>query len=541
MHYRNCFLLLTIVVLSFPGSSWSVAADEQHPRGQLILMGGGVGVHNKIVFHDLIEAAGGRQKARFALLPTASLSAESANHFKRELAEYGIDNERVDVLDVLHSNAQQSAYRPENIEKIDRATAVYMTGGDQVRLVNALRRPDGSDSPLLLAMHRLYQRGGVIAGTSAGASAQSALMLAASGVPSNLVDEGLDALDFGLTKDLNRRGVLVTKGLGFLDRGIIDQHFLQYRGRLGRLSRVVLEKQIPFGIGIDKDSAIRYDSQGKFIVISGRAIVLLPQGASWQADPSGFSMENISLSLLSQGDTFDPHELSFHVHPSKRPILDEERSYRGNFLITDIGSGYAVASALIGGLAENTQTCQDGIVLQYHDSTSHGYRYRFQKTPATKSHIADTLGGIQYSVLNLQLSISPIANGLHPSFTQRPTDLEHLPLEARHAATAIAFRGIMPTNKQLEFRPDEPVSRRDFAIACVRCVHLLAPENPDGSITVQDPSEAELLLARDAGFIKCDDHNDFRLDQPVSQVDLNLGLQRLAKWIPPQCRSSTST
>ncbi len=65
-----------------------------------------------------------------------------------------------------------------------------MNGGDQVRLVQTLTNSDGSDTPLLSAMRRLLERGGLIAGTSAGASAQSAQMLAASGLPNMRVDEG---------------------------------------------------------------------------------------------------------------------------------------------------------------------------------------------------------------------------------------------------------------------------------------------------------------------------------------------------------------
>ncbi len=222
-----------------------------------------------------------------------------------------------------------------------------MTGGDQVRLVRALTNSDGSDTPLLAAMRRLYKRGGVIAGTSAGASAQSSVMLAASGLPSMLVDEGLDALDYGLTNDSTARGILITKGLGFLEQGVVDQHFLQYRGRLGRLSRVAVEQKLSFGIGIDRDSAVRVDASGKVIVTSGRAIIVLPSKASFRFEPLGFSMENMIVSLLSTGDVFDPANSSIAIHSSKHEIAKGDLTFDGGFLITDIGSGYAVASALM--------------------------------------------------------------------------------------------------------------------------------------------------------------------------------------------------
>lgn len=504
--------------------------DVDKPRGQLIMIGGGLGVSNKSVFHGLIEAAGGQEKARFVLLPTASLSLDSARHFQRELAVFGIREEQVEILDVLHFNASQASKDPANVEKIDRATAVYMTGGDQVRLVRALTNSDGSDTPLLSAMRRLYRRGGVIAGTSAGASAQSSQMLAASGFPSMLVDEGLDALDYGLTTQSGARGILVTQGLGFLEKGIIDQHFLQYRGRLGRLSRVTSECKIPFGIGIDRDSAIRVDQSGKVEVMGGTAIVVRNEEASFRSSPKGFSMENMSVSLLSAGDVFDPNDSSFTLHSSKHPIVENDVAFNGGFLITDIGAGSAISSALIGGLAENTQSRQDGIVLQFHDATSHGYRYQFQKVSDTTTFHADSLDGSLYSVLNVQLSITPIANGLFPSSTQTPIDIQDLPLATKNSITAVAFRGILPTNSRLEFRPSDFLTRREFAVACVRSVHLNAPPASLGSVADLGHGEViELQQAIEAGFLKLDSRKNVYPDLPISYCDLKSGLARLSE------------
>lgn len=523
-----CILAAMIAYNQSPPALGQVVADK--PLGRLVMIGGGLGVNNKSVFLNLIEAAGGTQKARFAILPAASLSLESAHFFRAELAEFGVRSDQVTILEVLHSNAPQSANAPKNVAEIDRATAVYMTGGDQVRLVAALRNPDGSDTRLLAAMRRLYQRGGVIAGTSAGASAQSTQMLAASGLPSMLVDEGFDALDFGLTTDPVARGILVTRGLGFLEQGIIDQHFLQYRGRLGRLSRVTLEGNIPFGIGIDKNSAVRVDPNGKFSVISGMAIVVLPEKGVCRAGPVGCSIESVSIALLSAGDVFDPSTHTFTIHPSKQPIADGDLTFRGGFLITDIGSGYAISSALIGGLAENSQMRQEGIVLKFHDATSHGYHYHFRKLPTTQAFYADSLDGSLYSLTNIHLDIAPIANGLNASSTQRPVDLDSSHESARDAIAAVAFRGILPTNSRLEFRPNDAVTRREFAIACVRCVHLQAPAMNRAAVAdLTERDEIELLQAIESGFVKLDDKNLLYPDRAIAAADLETGLRRLSQ------------
>jgi cyanophycinase-like exopeptidase len=205
MYGRFSFVLLAIV-FSCQGNGPCYAQENRGKTlGQLIMIGGGLGISNRPVFLDFIEAAGGREKARFVLLPTANLSIESARHFQKELEAFGISENQITVMEVMHTNASLSAKDLTNVDKIDRATAVYMAGGDQVRLVRALTNSDGSDTPLLAAMRRLYHRGGVIAGTSAGASAQSTHMLAASGLPNMLVDEGLDALDFPSLWDKSAR------------------------------------------------------------------------------------------------------------------------------------------------------------------------------------------------------------------------------------------------------------------------------------------------------------------------------------------------
>ncbi len=79
-------------------------------------------------------------------------------------------------------------------------------------------------------------------------------------------------------------------------------------------------------------------------------------------------------------------------------------------------------------------------MLQFHDTTSHGYRYTFQKTPVTTAYYADSLDGSLHSIVNVQLSIAPIANGLNPSATQAPIDVQDLPSGVQNAVRSVVFR-----------------------------------------------------------------------------------------------------
>ena len=93
-------------------------------------------------------------------------------------------------------------------------------------------------------MHRLlttaYEEGRVIAGTSAGASMMSEIM----------VVEGKD-------DEAPRKCTLkMAPGMGLLEGVIIDQHFNQ-RGRIGRLLAAVAQNPNVLGIGIDEDTAMK--------------------------------------------------------------------------------------------------------------------------------------------------------------------------------------------------------------------------------------------------------------------------------------------
>jgi len=134
-----------------------------------------------------------------------------------------------------------------------------------------LRRPDGTSTAALQAIYDARDKGRIIAGTSAGAAVQSEAMISVSGFPDGSIDDGLDPLDFGLTKAIEQpaqRGLLVSRGLGFLNDAIIDQHFSQYRGRLGRLARATIEQNIRYGIGIDEDTAIVVNVDGGIEILA---------------------------------------------------------------------------------------------------------------------------------------------------------------------------------------------------------------------------------------------------------------------------------
>ena len=99
---------------------------------------------------------------------------------------------------------QAAADDPALANAVRGAGGAYFAGGDQARITRALRRPDGSNTRVLDALWELYRRGGVIAGTSAGAAIMSSTMF---GHPKPV----LATLKLGLLD-----GQEITPGLGFI-------------------------------------------------------------------------------------------------------------------------------------------------------------------------------------------------------------------------------------------------------------------------------------------------------------------------------------
>ncbi len=529
--HRTALPYLALLLGAMMTSS-TIAQGEATTRGHLVIIGGGLRPDNAPVFASLVGFAGGPEKARFVILPTASYSSRDSHLFAKELQLYGVSADRVEVLDVTEHNASTSTSDAANLEKVRAATGVFLSGGDQRRLVKALQRKDGTDTPLLAEVRKLYARGGVIAGTSAGASAQSQTMLAVSGLPDRMIDEGYDALDFGITHDSRQRGLLLTKGFGFFESGIIDQHFFHFRGRLGRLTRAVDESKVPFGFGIEENTALIVEPSGRCRVQGAGMVTILKTNPQFPGvdGPLGYSIRNVWVSVLSEGDTFDPSTLEIKIAPEKPEQTLDKAEYNGNFLISDIGSGPSTQYAFINGLAENQKPHVDGVMLKYHHDWTHGYRFSISRQVNSPSHVGVMNSAWTYSILNLRLDIKPIAGGIHDSSQFAPVDLP-ANSQAADAIKAVVFRGLIVPDSQRKFRPEEAMTRGQMAATMARSAHLLRATSADVNIRdceFSSPEGEEIYKAVARGFIGLDNQQRFRAEEKITSDHAAHALRKLA-------------
>ena len=147
-----------------------------------------------------------------------------------------IKNSAIDVREAVRD--------PKIVAQIKSSHGVFFSGGQQARIMQALRTANGERSPVLEAIWHVFRNGGVVGGSSAGAAAMSRVMCRA-------VESQLAILDKGVTP-----GKETAEGLGFLDQDwFVDQHFL-IRGRFARALAVTQHHGLNHGLGIDENTAV---------------------------------------------------------------------------------------------------------------------------------------------------------------------------------------------------------------------------------------------------------------------------------------------
>ena len=199
--------------------------------------------------------------------------------------------------------------------------AAFLLGGDQAVAMRVL-----ADTPIERALCDLHRRGGIIAGTSAGAAVQSQTMLAG-------YSDGVDAphaLEFGITSIWDQPD---RRGLVFGQPGvIIDQHFFQ-RGRMARLLEAILRPNGPaIGIGIDAFTGLQMPPDHIIGHVFGRSAVAILDAESLAAadtrrycgERRSVSVRNVLLHLLAPGPF--SYDLNARRHSlAARPTPNERR------------------------------------------------------------------------------------------------------------------------------------------------------------------------------------------------------------------------
>ncbi|KAH8898524.1 class I glutamine amidotransferase-like protein [Thozetella sp. PMI_491] len=262
-------------------------APEVGPSsGHLVVVGGGK--LDDSIFQRVIDLGGGGS-ACLVVIPTAGgkeqydENAGSADTFRR----LGVTN-----VTVLHTYDRLVADSEAFIEPLLKATGVWFGGGRQWHLVDAYAGTRTEE-----AIRGVLERGGVIGGTSAGATIQGSF-LTRGDTQNNQIMVGDHQVGFGYLKNV-----------------AIDQHVLA-RNRQFDLYDILKVRPELLGVGIDEKTALVVSGDQAEVI--GASYVLVYDGSFWSREGSDLKNLPAKSSLfyfLRAGDKYDL---------AKRHVLTEE-------------------------------------------------------------------------------------------------------------------------------------------------------------------------------------------------------------------------
>ena len=395
---RWCFAL----ALASACAGALAASKPEAPKGSLVIIGGGLRANNADVWNRIVTLAGGKG-ARIAVLATAAQNPrKEAQLTIAALNRYGARAFAVPVAPRLAgaddlAQARKAADDPALAQAIRKAGGVFFTGGDQVRITGTLRRADGSNTAVLDALWALYRRGGVIAGTSAGAAIMSATMFA---------DPPLEVMP--VLKNGVADGKDIAPGLGFIGNDVfIDQHLL-VRGRFGRMLPAMLAKGYTLGLGIDENTAAVVGPMRDVTVIGYRgALVLDLLDAGTDKSQPRFNVSNARISYLDSGDSFNLATRKYVPGPDKEPVDRKYVEHRAPIFYTDILGNTAVAD-LLEKLVDSDLQRAVGVAFEGPDSPSpeRGFEFTFTRAPDTAEYVTNREDA--YSIYRIRMDVRPV-------------------------------------------------------------------------------------------------------------------------------------
>lgn len=242
-------------------------------KGKLIIVGGGSMPDS--LFEFFAQYCGGKDQP-VVYIPTATTDEQyikEGGHLVK-FTSRGFNN-----LSTIHTRDKVTADDPKNIALLRKAKGIFFGGGDQDLIAEAY-----GGTKLYNEMLALLDRGGVIMGTSAGATIMGALLV------------GGDARK-DLTKNFHFQ-----PAFSFIQNVDIDQHVL-VRNRQFDLIPVIENNPTHLGVAIDESTAIIVE--GNQFKVWGKSYVMVYDPKDWANQKATWGKVVRPFKMLSSGQTFD--------------------------------------------------------------------------------------------------------------------------------------------------------------------------------------------------------------------------------------------
>ncbi|MEM7281449.1 MAG: cyanophycinase [Pseudomonadota bacterium] len=223
-------------------------------------------------------------ESRIAIIPTASELEDTGRNYEKLFRSLGVRHAQV-----LPFETRADCEDDSDLDYLERADGIFMTGGNQLRLSTTL-----GGTKVARLIRRRNAEGAHVAGTSAGAAF----------IPEHMIAGGFE----GATPSPDK--VTLAPGLGLTNNLVIDQHFRQ-RDRLGRLLTALAYNPFAIGIGLDEDTAAFIGPDDTLEVLGSGGITIVDPSELEHSSmdkarrDEPVSLVGVKLHILISGGRFD--------------------------------------------------------------------------------------------------------------------------------------------------------------------------------------------------------------------------------------------
>ncbi len=320
MQARAGLLLLGVLAWGCGGASDdappqpSLAPFRAKPSpGRLVLIGGETSSPDPEIYQAILRGRLG--DGPICVFPTASSAPTSVMESTRSILDAQGGTGTASTVFLAQEDAER-ARDPQIGVEISRCSGFFFTSGSQTRLLDVLL-PRGDTTLALRAILSRYRAGAVVAATGASVMALGRVAIAGGDSPG--------AISEGVTTTEGSDGLFLRRGLGILDRAIIDPSFFS-EGRIGRLLVAVLATDsVPVGLGVDENTALVVDGDSAGVV--GRSGVAILDGRGAVKIGLRFG-RGVRVVLAGAGDRVDLRSLEVTPASDKTPLQGGARKRR---------------------------------------------------------------------------------------------------------------------------------------------------------------------------------------------------------------------
>jgi len=251
-------------------------------KGSLLIIGGGK--VNVSMRDQMLKASGLDKGGYMVILPMSSEEEPLVNAEEIRIVFKDIPNLKIYTYNIQKGDPVSA----ERLDSIRNACLVFISGGDQLRFLDITKGTGINE-----AIHAAYNKGALVAGTSAGASLMSKIMVTGNALKHP--DDNFTCIEAGNAE--------TKEGLGFLENVTIDQHFV-VRKRYNRMLSYGLETPNHMSIGIDEATAIFVEGKKATVFGVSQVIVLRNKGAKIVNKNGQLSAQGLKLDVYLAGDSF---------------------------------------------------------------------------------------------------------------------------------------------------------------------------------------------------------------------------------------------